>query len=391
MFRRLAVTFGAAASIFAADPVRAENGVENDKILLGGSNALTGAVAANCAPATYGAKGWFDKINKEGGVHGRRIEYNVLDDAYSPQRAIGNVRKLIDQDKVFGIFGGCATATSAAILSFLADLPDVPYLFTWAGMNELVQPTKKSVFALLPNYVFQLEAALPFALQRMSVKPKTAGILAMNIPGVEDLRATARKIFASNGVDIVYDDIFEVTVPDRSPYILQLKARNPDMLLVSDAAAGAARIFLDMKRQNWKPAHIFGVATLTAEQFLDPVGTFADDILTAAGMVVPPTAPEAQPCNDALKASYPNVKPSHFTMFGCLAAIIAIEAFNRAGKDLTRQRFVDALNNMREFKTGVSGPISFSPDDHMGVHSIIPFGVKDGQFVVLGAPLTPAK
>jgi len=389
MRKVMTIALGVIAGALTAGSLHAENGVEPDKILLGGSNALTGAVAANCAPATYGAKAWFDKVNKDGGVHGRRIEYNVLDDAYSAQRAIGNARRLLEQDKVFGIFGGCATATSAAILSYLTDQPEVPYLFPWAGMSELVEPTKPAVFALLPSYVFQLSAALPFALTRASVKPKTAGILAMNIPGVEDMRAEARKIFAAHGVQVVYDDIFEVTVPDRSPYILQLKAKNPDIVLVSDAAAGAARTLLDMKRQNWRPAQVFGVATLTAEQFLDPVGEFANDILTAAGMVVPPTSPAAKPCNDAVAASYPNVKPNHFTMFGCLAAKVAVEAFQRAGKDLTRKTFVAALNGLRDFKTDISGPITFSPDNHMGVRSIIPFGVKDGQFVVLSEPLTP--
>ena len=391
MMRKIVIALGLAASLCASPVVKAEDGVQDDTIFLAGSNALSGAVASNCAPVTYGAKAWFDKVNTEGGIHGRKIDYNVLDDAYSPQRAIGNVRRLLDQDKVFGIFGGCATSTSAAILSYLTELPDVPYLFPWAGMNELVQPTKKSVFALLPNYVFQLEAMLPFGLQKLNPKPKTAGILAMNIPGVEDLRKTAREIFEANGIEVVYDEIFEVTVPDRSPYILQLKSRSPDILLVSDAAAGAAKDFLEMKRQNWKPAHVFGVATMTAEQFLDPVGTFADDIVTASGMVLPPTAPEAKACVDALKTSYPDVKPNHFTMFGCLSAIIAVEAMNRAGKDLTRQGLVDALNNMRDFNTGISGPISFSPDNHMGVQSIIPFGVKGGKFVVLGDPLTPAK
>lgn len=105
----------------------------------------------------------------------------------------------------------------------------------------------------------------------------------------------------------------------------------------------------------------------------------------------PPSTPEAKECNDALKASYPEQKPNHFTMFGCLAARITVEAMNRAGKNLTRAGLIDALEKMSNFETKISGPISFSATDHMGTAAVVPFGVKNGQFVTLGAPLKPAR
>ena len=381
----------AALCALASAAAFAEPGVEDSKILLGGSNAMTGAVAAVCAPATYGAKAWFDKVNRDGGVQGRKIDYNVLDDAFSAQRAVANARRLVQQDNVFAIFGGCASPTSAAILQYLGGQPEVPYLFPWAGMTELTEPTKKNVFALLPNYVFQVNAMLPFSIARANPKPKTAGILMMNVPGAEDMRKATREVFAANGITMVYDELFEVNIPDYTPYILQLKAKNPDIVLFGDSAAGAARLFLTMKRQEWRPKSAFGVATLTAEQFLDPVGDYADGWLSAAGMVSPPSAPESKDCTDALKVSYPDQKPNHFTMFGCLAAKIGVEAINRAGRNLTRVGMINALEQMRNFETRISGPISFSPTDHMGTAAVIPFGVKNGQFTMLGAPLKPTK
>lgn len=383
---------GVLAGMVAYSPLTiAEPGVLPDKVLLGGSNALTGAVAAVCAPATYGAKAWFDKVNRDGGVHGRKIEYNVLDDAYSPQRAVANVRRLLQQDNVFGIFGGCATATSAAILQLLGSQPEVPYLFPWAGMNELTEPPKKAVFALLPNYVFQVNAALPFTIERASNRPRTAALLSMNVPGVEDMRKAARDVFSKYGIKVVYDEIFEVNIPDHTPFILQMKAQNPDIVLFSDSAAGAAKMFLSMKRQNWRPAVGFGVATLTAEQFLEPVGEFANDWLVAAGMVSPPTAPAARDCVDALKASYPDQKPNHFTMFGCLAAKIGVEGLQRAGRELTRDKLIAALEGLNNFETGISGPISFGPNQRMGTSAVVPFGVANGQFITVGKPLQPAR
>lgn len=380
-----------AVCVLLSTAAAAEPGVTDTTILLGGSNAMTGAVAAVCAPASYGAKAWFDKVNRDGGIHGRKIEYNVLDDAFSAQRAVSNARRLVQQDNVFAIFGGCASPTSAAILQYVAGQPEVPYLFPWAAMNELTEPTKKNVFALLPNYAFQVKALLPYTIQKAATKPKTAGFLMMNVPGAEDMRKAMKEVLAAQGITLVYEEIFEVNIPDYTPYILQLKSKNPDIVLFGDSAAGAAKIFLTMKRQGWRPKTAFGVTTLTAEQFLDPVGDYADGWLTAAGMVAPPTAPESKECNEALKASYPNQKPNHFTMFGCLAAKIGVEAMNRTGRDLTRAGLISALEQMRGFDSKISGPVSFSPTDHMGTSAVVPFGVKGGQFIVLDAPLKPAK
>ncbi|MDY0748047.1 ABC transporter substrate-binding protein [Paucibacter sp. R3-3] len=383
-FSRVALIAGAA---FIFSSAMAEPGVEDARIVISGSNAMSGSVAAVCAPATYGAMAWFNKVNAAGGVHGRKIEYNILDDAYLPQRAIANARRMVQQDNVFAIFGGCATATQSAILSFLGGYPDVPYLFPWAAMPELTEPVKKSVYALMPSWSAQINGMLPYTIQNANPKPKTAAILMINVPGAEAMRKAARAIFAAQGIKVVYDELFEVNVPDHTPYILQMKAQNPDLAVLGDSAAGAAKMFLTMKRQNWHPRVGLGVATLSAEQFLDPVNTYADDWLTTVGIVAPPTAPSATECSAAVKQSYPELKPSHFTMFGCLAAQVFVEGLNRAGRNLTRAGLVSALNNMQEFDPKISGPVSFTATDHTGAHTVVPIGVKDGKFVVLGPAL----
>ncbi len=138
MKMQFARSIAALCALFSASAM-AEPGVTDTTIILGGSNAMTGPVAAVCAPASFGAKAWFDKVNRDGGVQGRKIEYNVLDDAFSAQRAVSNARRLVQQDNAFAIFGGCASPTSAAILQYVAGQPEVPYLFPWAAMNELTE------------------------------------------------------------------------------------------------------------------------------------------------------------------------------------------------------------------------------------------------------------
>ncbi|MEQ8652472.1 MAG: ABC transporter substrate-binding protein [Kiloniellales bacterium] len=383
----LAATFAAA---LYATATSAAPGVTDDKIVIGGTNAMTGPVAAVCSAVTHGAQAWFHKVNEAGGVHGRMIDYVVLDDAYSAQRAVGNTRRLVQQDDVFAMFGGCGTATAAGVLSFLKSQPDVPYLFPYAGLRELLEPLKPGVFALMPLYDQQLVAILPYVIEQMDPKPKTGAILSNNIAGVEAWREASKKTFDEYGIELVYDDLMEVTSPERAAFVVQMKAKNPDLAVIADAAPGGARIYQEMKRQGWKPKMSTGIGTFTAEQFLSQVSDVAEGILIAPGFVVPPTDPAAAACNAALKVTNPDIEPNHFSVFGCLTAAVLVEAFDRAGRDLTREKLIAALESMDGFETGISGPVTFSSESHLGLDSVIPFGVKDGNFVVLGSPIKAA-
>lgn len=386
-----AILMAATAVLASSAAVRAEPGVTGNGIVIGGTNAITGPVAAVCYAVTHGANAWLETVNKAGGVHGRTISYTVLDDAYSAQRAVANARRLVEQDQVFAIFGGCGTATAAGVLSYLAGKPEVPYLFPYAGLTELIQPLKPNVFALMPLYDAQLAAIIPAAIAKMNPKPKTAALLSNNIAGAAEWRKVANEIFKAQGIEVVYDDLMEVTSPERAAFVVQLKSKNPELLVVADAAPGAARIFLEMKRQNWKPKLVTGISTLTAEQFLQAVPDVAEGILLAPGVVVPPTDAAAAACNDALKAHKPDIAPNHFSVFGCLTAMVLVEGLNKAGKDLTRANFLRALEGLNNFETKLAGPVSFSATSRMGLDSVIPFEVKDGKFTVVGGPIKPRR
>jgi branched-chain amino acid transport system substrate-binding protein len=375
------------AMLCAAGVVHAEDGVTDKEILIGGSNAVSGPVASVCYAVTRGQLAYFKRVNDAGGVNGRKIRYEVLDDAYSAQRAIGNVRRLTQQDKVFAMFGGCGTITAAAILAALIPT-DVPYLFPYAGLDQLTHPTHKNIFALLPLYSEQLKAIVPYALEKY--QPKTAAMYSSNIAGHEGWRKAGADVLSAGHVKMSIDALTDVTSLDRAPYVLQAKEANPDMLMIFDAAPNAARFLIEMERQNWKPKVIVGYSTLTDETFLRAGPKNAEGILMAAGVVLPPTAPQAKGCIDDLAAADKSAQPSHFTMFGCASAMVLVEALKRAGPDLTRAKLEVALEGMKDYETGISGKVSFSPTQHMGLHEVYPFGIKDGAYEITG-PLIPVK
>ena len=123
----LATTAGAATQ---ADP-----GVTAKTILLGGTVPLTGEAAAFGSVAP-GAKAYFDYVNAKGGVFGRKITYKYYDDAYNPAQTVQLTRKLVEQDKVFAIFGSVGTANNLAIRDYL-NASKVPQLFVADGSDEI--------------------------------------------------------------------------------------------------------------------------------------------------------------------------------------------------------------------------------------------------------------
>ena len=361
-----------------AGPVTAQDGVTGDSIVFGGTNASTGPVAAVCGAAASGLQSYIGKINESGGIAGRTIEYSTLDDGYSPQRAIGNVRRLTQQDKVFAVLGGCGTATAAAALSVL-ERTDVPYLFPYAGLERLSQPPKEGVFTLLPTYPTQIATILPHAIKKSA--PRTAAIFTFNIEGHEAVNNTAHSALEAAGVEVVATELMDVTSPDRSIFALKALDLKPDLIVLNDSAPGAARFILDLKRQDWLPKAVTGVSTLSDESFLKAVDGAVDGILVAPGIVMPPSTAEAADCVEAL-ANHDSISPSHFTMFGCLVGKVLEGALTMAGEELTHESLITALNEMKGFDTGISGPVTFSQDKRMGLVSLFVITSEDGVFQV---------
>ncbi len=382
---RAAVALSVGSIAMAATPALAASpGVTATEIVLGGTNAITGVVAAACIGVQYGAEATFQAVNKAGGVNGRKITYNALDDAYSPQRALANARRQIESNEAFALFGGCGTATASTVLAYAVE-NSVPYLFPYAGLDALVRPLKPTVFALLPLYSDQMKAITPYALGQS--KAKTIAIVTSNIPGNKEWTAAMRAVAEKAGVKEVYYKAYELGTPDVAPMVLELKQANPELFALTTSAPDGGRWMQEMARQNWFPKSIAGISTFTDQVFIQAAGDLANDRVIAPGFSVTPGDPRAKTCNDELRAYKTDFKPSHFTLYGCLTAKVAVEAFKRAGKELTRESLYAALNQMKDFDTGFTPPVTFDASNHMGLRAIIPVGVKKGEFMVLGAPI----
>lgn len=362
----------------------AEDGVTSTEIQLGGSSALSGPIAAACSLPPIGAQAFFKVVNDAGGIHGRKITYTVLDDAYSIPRAVGNVKRLVERDKVFAIFGGCGTNTSGGIASALEGSP-VPYLFPLSALPALTQPVKRNVFALLPPYTVQIDTVLPHAIKQTGAK--TAALTSFNAGGYQQWMESTRNALKAAGVAVVVDETMEETSLERSTFAIKVKQASPDLLLLIDTPVPASRMVAEMARQNFKPKLIAGASSLADQNFLNPLSAEEMPKLLSVNHLYPVDHPRAKDCIDALAKFDPSLKPSRFTQEGCVAAKVLVEAMRRAGPGLTRAGLIASLESMKDFDPGVSTRIGFSATNHLGVQELLPIGIENGKFAITGAPM----
>ena len=362
-------------------PALAEDGISPNEVVIGATTALTGPIAL-CGTVPAGAAAYFKVVNSRGGVNGRKIRFEVLDDGYAAPRAIGNVRRLIGQDKAFALVSGCGTATGAAVLSAI-ESESIPFLFPLVGLEAMISPPKKNVFSLYPLYGQQGTTIVDYVVKTRP-ELKTAALAMMTLPGYEEWAKHMRAKLASLNIKLVDEQFFEVTASDKAPFVTQMKGKNPDMLVLYDSTPGSARFLIEMQRQNWKPKVIAGLQTVTDESFLKAVGNLADGLIIAPAIVVPASDPRAKECNDALAASDKSVNPSSLTTFGCTGAKVFVEALKRAGPNPTRAGLIAELEKMKSVQTGVSGPVSFGPNRRQGLESVYPMTIENGAFKIIG-------
>src|SRR5436190_1632535 len=141
----------AAAALFWAYGAPAQVGVTADKITIGQSAGFTGSVAGTVKELTAGAKAYFDKVNARGGVHGRRIVLESMDDGFDPKKTPDVIKALIEEKKVFALFLSRGTPTNEAAYPVLEKYR-VPLIGPSTGAMSMYDPPRKYLFPVRASY-----------------------------------------------------------------------------------------------------------------------------------------------------------------------------------------------------------------------------------------------
>ena len=352
-----ALALGLATSAACAQSVP---GVTSNSILLGESAAFTGPAQQLGIQMRDGMMLWFNHVNAQGGVHGRTIRLVTRDDGYESDRAAENTRKLIEADRVFALVGYVGTPTSKASLPVFTKAK-VPFVGPFTGAELLRTPLNPYVFNVRASYYNETDAIVE---QLLTTGSKRFAVFYQNdsygLAGLTGVQIAVRK----RGGEIVATGTVERNTVDVAKAIKAILPKRPDAVIMISAYKSIAAFIKTAKKDGYD-GQFYNVSFVGSTALANELGN--EGVGVAISQVVPfpwsLSVPVVEEFNNLAKKAKVDVNFS--SLEGFLVAKVTVEGLQRAGRNLTRERFMKALESMHDVDFG-GFAVSYSPTNHNG-------------------------
>lgn len=345
-------------------------GITESEVVFGVWTSLTGPTSEVGISTRDGLTIWANQLNAAGGVHGRKVRLIVYDDAASPQEALAAARRLIDQDRVFALLSGSTSGPTLPVVPVVTRAK-VPFIASVSSNMKLMEPYSAYIFRVYANDIAQTNALIDFAIMKAGLK-RPAALHTSNDYGVGGINAATPRLREKYNAEFVGVERFNDADTDFSAQLLRLKQANPDGIIIW-AFSAQAGIIVRQARELGLTARLIGGGATSTPLFprgAGPAGVGFTSLFVLPHLPESSMAPPAMTYREELKKLYPNGfpagRPGTYDMSSFAAGKIAEEGLRRAGRDVTRERFIGALETLKDFDPGTAFPITFSKGNHEG-------------------------
>ena len=370
-------------------------GVTAKSVKIGAHFPLTGVAAPGYSEIPTGARAYFDYVNANGGVHGRKIEYIVKDDGYNPTNTSQVTNELVLQDKIFAMVGGLGTPTHSAVVEFLNG-EEVPDLFVSSGSlqwGDDVQ-SKPYTFGWQPDYEIEGKIIGQYIAENMP--DARVGLFVQDDDLGTDSEKGVRRYLDEQ---IVAVEKYTSGNTDVAPQIAALQAANVDIVLGFNTPSYTALSQLAALKLRFKPQWFYSsigsdpglVGSLLSEFSEGQVqdgGSMLDGVLTTEYLsgIDAPDDPWVQLWQKVWDEHGSGGELTNYRIYGMSHAYAFVQALEAAGPNPTRDGIVDAVE---QIGTGLEGPplapFRYTEDSHMGISGLQIVEIKGG----VAEPLSP--
>ena len=380
-----------AALMFA--PLAMAQGVTKDEILIGAFGPTTGPAAYIGLGGRDGMQMAIKEINAAGGINGRKLRVIFEDDGHSPTKALGAVKKLIDQDKVFMVF--CAAGSNATVgaIDYIKEQKRIMYV-SFASAPAVTWPFNRYLFRgsttevprygeLYSEYIADgLKAKKVAIMNGREEYPKNEG------------NALASQLKDGYGVDVVARAEFNIGDKDFTPQLLDIRKAAPDVIAFFGNPAEAS-IALRQAREFGLKQQFFVGATMVDANFINVAKANAEG---ASGFALIPFLPgnknpDLVKWEGAWRAEYPNLpagRPNVFDIMAYTDMHLLAHAMKAAGPELNTDSLIASLEKVRNYSSSpLASPITFTDKHHVGNLSLHIMQVKNGAWEPL--PWKPSR
>lgn len=361
-------------------------GVSDNEIVLGVYTDLSGPTAIWGVGATNAARMRFDQVNAAGGVHRRKIRYVVEDTSYQVPKAISAANKLVNRDEVLAILLGVGTPLNNAIMPMLFE-NNVINLFPISGGRQMVEPFHPLKFTQRGIYYDEVRASVKHFMEQEG-KQTPCVIYQDTDYGVEILEG-AEDQAAAMGVEIAAVSAHKPTDSEFTAAILRLKNAGCDLVLMGTVHRDTILVLDAARKMGWdQPAWVgnnAAYAQVIADQesgqgyysFVHMANLYADDEMS----------PEVRAWWDEYVRRYGD-EPGLAAMEGYRGADLTVLALERAGRNLTTEGLVKAMESITDYTDIFGYKVSFGPQKHSGATESVLSQVQNGRWVKLEEAIT---
>lgn len=340
----LATALLVGATLALAGPAGAANydtGASDTEIKLGNIMPYSGPASAYSTIAKT-IDAYFKKVNDEGGINGRKVNFISYDDGYSPPKAVEQARKLVESDEVLFIFQPLGTPSNAAIRKYM-NIKKVPQLFVATGATMFGDPENYPwTMGWQPNY--HAEGVIYGRYITGQMPDAKVAVLYQNDDFGKDLLTGLKEGLADKASSIVAEASYEVAEPTVDSQIVQLKASGANVLLVFATPKFAAQAIKKSSEVGWDAARIVANVSNSVGAVLKPAGLDASkDVISTAYLkdMQDPQWADDQGRKDweaFMDKYFPDGdKSSSFTAYGYSVAQSVVHVLEQCGDDLTRE------------------------------------------------------
>jgi len=354
-------------------------GVSDNEIKLGSHVDLSGPITMWGVPQRNGHLMRVEEQNAKGGVHGRKITLIVEDNGYDPKKGVLATQKLIEEDKVFALVGVLGTAVFIPSMRIATD-DGIPFIFPGTNDRAAFEPFNRLTMAMGAPYDSQIKAGVRYFAEKKG--KKRIGVIYQDDNFGKDIRNAAQSQAKVQNIAVVGTESYKRGDTSFSSQVANLQRAGADLVVLGTVPRETAGVMAEIAKVGWKVDALADAGACS--QYTIALGKQAVEGLYVQCQYVPfDPANESPAVKDWIKRYEARFK----TKADIAAALtydmedMIIMALDRAGRDLTAEKFLAALESIHDYQDIFgSPPQTFGPNKHLGTDGFVLLHVEGGKF-----------
>lgn len=362
-----------------------EGSSDGDTIKIGAWYPLSGAQAASGTPQMEGVKAFWAKVNDEGGINGKKVEFIYKDNAFDPQQTLQIARKLLTRDEVDVIANANGTSHTEATFPLVLEQSETPIFGTYGGLATWYNPPRDLLFGTMTLYEDQAVVAAEWA---MNEGAEDITIVHNDPDAFVSVKDAATETIKAAGATAGNVEV-KIGTTDYGPVLAQVKRQDPDAVMLVLPPQEAAAYLNEAALQNFD-APVYAYAPAAMEATIELAGENAEGLRGVA--LTKPTGSDDEAVKEYREtlAEYGDgAEPNLNSLAAYGYAKAFAEILRTIDGDVTRESIADAIASAENIETGIVPPLTFSEHQHLGTDAVVRVEVQDGEFVAQSDFVSP--